>query len=1054
VPDSLFARLQNSLAGSYQLERELGGGGMSRVFVADELALGRKVVVKVLLPELAAGISMDRFKREIQVAARLQHPHIVPVLTAGEAANLPYYTMPFVVGESLRTRIGRDGALPVADTVAILRDVARALDYAHGEGVVHRDIKPDNVLLAGRSATVTDFGIAKALSASRTESGATLTSAGTSIGTPAYIAPEQAAGDLSADHRADLYAFGCMAYELLTGRTPFAGLPPQKLFVAHMSQAPESLGDLRSDLPPALGSLVMRCLSKDPADRPQSAAEVLRELESSLSSGGHEAAPVIALATRRQLGRALAIYAAAFVGVAILSRAAILVIGLPDWVFPGSLMVMALGLPVILFTALVHHQTRIARTVATQTPGGTRTQQGTMTRISVKASPILTWNRTAWGGGIAIGLFTLAVGVWMVLRALGIGPAGTLLAAGVIGQNDRLLVADFASPAGDSTLGTVITEALRTDLAQSRTFSLLQPNELRDALKRTARAADARIDESLARELATREGLKAFVSGKVVALGGVYQISASLVAPRDLNVLAAVQETAKGQGDVIPAIDRLARALRERIGDSFKSIQATPRLERVTTGSLDALRAYVQGLRLSDNLGDQVAAIPKLEEAIRLDTTFASAYRKLGIILRNMGNEPSRQVDLMSKAYAHRDRLTDVERLRTEGSYWMGGPKPDLAKAIAAYESLLEIDPKDYPSLTNLGVIYGSLNNGDKAMEYTLRAVAADSTSTNARGNLAEGYGFQGKWEDADRTLTDMKRRFPTAGYVDVYRFDLLYARGRVDSARRVLDSTLRALPPASPTHFFWLGRQSTLLRRDGRLAEAERIDQERRAARRLPESARDSLNRALGDAWIALWFRNDRAAAARVVDEALKRHPLESFSWADRPYTSVALTYALLGQSDRARAVQAAFEKSREKVGLSQDLWGRPTLNGYVAVSEKRYAAAVEEFRKAHTECPMCDEQAVAYAQDLGGQADSAIAAYERALAAHDLHRITADQDFLAPTHKRLGELYEQKGDREKAAEHFAAFVDIWKNADPELQAQVQAVKSKLARLRDVERK
>ena len=384
----------------------------------------------------------------------------------------------------------------------------------------------------------------------------------------------------------------------------------------------------------------------------------------------------------------------------------------------------------------------------------------------------------------------------------------------------------------------------------------------------------------------------------------------------------------------------------------------------------------------------------------------------------------------------------------------MGGPKPDFTKGIAAYEALLEIDPRDYPSLTNLGVIYGALNNGEKAMEYTLRAVAADSTSTAARGNLAEGYAFSGKWDEADKTLTDMKRRFPNAPYVDWFRFDLAYSRGQVDSARRMLDSVVRVLPQGAPSRPAWLGKQASLLRRDGRLADAARLNLEQRAARRRPATARDSLQWAIDDAMVALWFRNDRATAARIIDETLRRHPLESFAWADRPYTGVAMTYAMLGQPVRARAVQAAFEKSREMAGLGEDLWERPRLNGYVAVGEKRYTLAVEQFRKVHTECPMCDAQSVAYALDLGGQADSAIAAYERALHAPDLHRIEGDKDLLAPTHKRLGELYEQKGNREKAVEHYASFVDLWKTADFELQTQVAAVKLKLARLRDVERK
>jgi serine/threonine-protein kinase len=194
---------------------------MSRVFLAEETRLRRKVVIKVLTPELAAGVSADRFEREIMLAAQLAHPSIVPVLTAGEANGLPYYTMPFVDGESLRARLSTQEQLTVGEVASILRDIARALAYAHERGIVHRDIKPENVLLASGAAVVTDFGIAKAISAARTDADAsTLTQAGTSIGTPAYMAPEQVIGDPATDFAADLYSFGCLAYELLTGETP------------------------------------------------------------------------------------------------------------------------------------------------------------------------------------------------------------------------------------------------------------------------------------------------------------------------------------------------------------------------------------------------------------------------------------------------------------------------------------------------------------------------------------------------------------------------------------------------------------------------------------------------------------------------------------------------------------------------------------------------------------------------------------------------------------------------------------------------------------------
>jgi serine/threonine-protein kinase len=260
VADALRERLQASLGAGHTLTRELGGGGMSRVFMARETRFGRDVVVKVLAPELAEGLSAERFEREIALAARLQQANVVPVLTAGDVDGLPWYTMPYVEGESLRVRMDR-GLVPSGEAVSVLRDVARALAYAHGRGIVHRDIKPENVLLSGGAAVVTDFGIAKAVSASKTRApGDGLTQLGTSIGTPAYMAPEQAAGD-EVDHRADLDAWGVAAYELLAGRHPFAGrTTAQQLIAAHIAEAPVPLGTTAPHVPAPLAALVTRRL--------------------------------------------------------------------------------------------------------------------------------------------------------------------------------------------------------------------------------------------------------------------------------------------------------------------------------------------------------------------------------------------------------------------------------------------------------------------------------------------------------------------------------------------------------------------------------------------------------------------------------------------------------------------------------------------------------------------------------------------------------------------------------------------------------------------------
>ncbi len=275
-------QLQAALGDAYTIERELGGGGMSRVFVARERALDRLVVVKVLPHELAAGMNSERFRREIQLVAGLQHPHIVPVLAAGEAAGSPWYTMPLIEGESLRTRRARQSRLPIGDVVKIMHDVIDALAYAHERGIVHRDIKPDNILMSGAHAVVTDFGVAKALSAANANVRSpeqTGTGVGMAVGTPAYMAPEQAAGDPDTDHRADIYAWGLVAYELLAGESPFGSRPSHEMLAAHIAEIPQVLSDREPDVPESLSNLVMRCLEKRPASRPQGAAEVRAELE-------------------------------------------------------------------------------------------------------------------------------------------------------------------------------------------------------------------------------------------------------------------------------------------------------------------------------------------------------------------------------------------------------------------------------------------------------------------------------------------------------------------------------------------------------------------------------------------------------------------------------------------------------------------------------------------------------------------------------------------------------------------------------------------------------
>jgi serine/threonine-protein kinase len=309
--------LTGRLGGRYRIEREIGRGGMARVYLAHDEKHGREVAVKVIRPDLAASLGRERFLREIAIAARLRHPNIVPLYDSGDADGVLFFVMPYEEGQSLRKRLG-EGSLSIAESLGVLRDVARALAYAHEHGVVHRDVKPDNVMLSGGATLVTDFGIAKAVSAAQDDSSSgTLTQVGAGIGTPAYMSPEQAVGDPSIDHRADIYSFGCLAYEVFTGKPPFHDLPTHQIIGAHVATVPPLVTALRADVPVAVAELLARCLEKNPATRPESARDVLRALDEIVTTGSTASSLVRPGRRLRRLSWRAAVSLAAVIAVAV-----------------------------------------------------------------------------------------------------------------------------------------------------------------------------------------------------------------------------------------------------------------------------------------------------------------------------------------------------------------------------------------------------------------------------------------------------------------------------------------------------------------------------------------------------------------------------------------------------------------------------------------------------------------------------------------------------------------------------------------------------------------
>ena len=275
MTEDLLRQLQADLPDRYRVDREIGRGGMATVFLAHDVKHDRAVAIKVLHPDLAATLGPERFLREIKVAARLNHPHIVPLHDSGQAGALLYYVMPFVEGESLRDRMHRSGPLSVEDAVEIARDVAAALDYAHRQQVVHRDIKPENVMMHEGEAMVTDFGIAKAVRAAGAEN---ITQTGVAIGTPAYMSPEQASGEREPDGRSDIYSLGCMVFEMLTGQTPFSGPTAQAMLMKRFLEQPPSARAVRSTVPADVDRALTKAMALAPEDRFETAAMLAHAL--------------------------------------------------------------------------------------------------------------------------------------------------------------------------------------------------------------------------------------------------------------------------------------------------------------------------------------------------------------------------------------------------------------------------------------------------------------------------------------------------------------------------------------------------------------------------------------------------------------------------------------------------------------------------------------------------------------------------------------------------------------------------------------------------------
>lgn len=727
-------------------------------------------------------------------------------------------------------------------------------------------------------------------------------------------------------------------------------------------------------------------------------------------------------------------------------------VGLPDW-FPGAAFaLLAIGLPIVLSTAIV--QGGFGGGGAPEQGDGRRVEAETGARRAAVSSPstpdgaaasaaFLTWRRAIMGGVAAFALLGFATAGYFISRATGIGPAATLVAQGLLEDQPRILLTQFASPGGDSLLARTVTEALRSDLAESPVVTLAEPVFVRDALQRMERSPTTPLDAELGRELGQREGIGAIIAGELTAVGDGYSISGQVIDVQTGAALVSHREEAEDANAVLRAIDKLSLKLRERIGESLRSIRNDPPRERVTTESFEAFQNYSLAMYAEEVEGDREKARLLLEEAIRADSTFGMAYLRLG----ELSYDRSVDVAMTDRAYELRDGMSERERFYTIASYhWHRG---DWDRAIAALESLLDEHPDDGSTLTWISGMYLDQGNVDRALDAARRAVSTPTCGYCSFQALARAQLVAGDPAAARATAAEALERVPNHPGNSFLGVAIAFAGDDEAQGMGVIDSVAAASPEMAASNTVFLSLAAAVEGTRGRLADA---------SRRIENYLRDEGS---PDPGLYFWLttvraghelvRGDSAEALRVLREAEAGFDLGSVDPLDRPYADIAWAYAMAGDATSADRLLALRESDVPDEFLRFDEWDARQSGAAARLAEGEYDEALAGLEGLPSiECWGCLIEARAL--DRAGREDEAIVAYERYLETPNLFGVYPDQFALAGTVERLAELYDERGDGQSAVKYYARLVELWADADPDLQPRVAAAQTRLeAILREI---
>jgi TolB-like protein/tRNA A-37 threonylcarbamoyl transferase component Bud32 len=706
-----IARVRKALAGrGYAVERVLGEGGMATVYLATDLKHRRHVAVKVMRPELAATLGAERFLREVEIAAQLSHPHILPVHDSGDSDGVLFYVMPYVEGESLLERIRREAQLPVEEALRIAREVGEALAYAHSRKIVHRDIKPANIMLSAGHALVADFGIARAVGG-----GAAITQTGFAVGTPQYMSPEQASGSAMVDGRSDIFALGCVLYEMLAGEPPFTGPTPQAVVSRSMTEAPRSLTATREGISPAIEAVVTRSMTKNPADRWQTAADFAKALggaEDQLRlgpiSGARTPAPLAVGSASPSAGKVWATFAIAGSMALLIVYGLVRRWGLPVWALGLAVLLLAIGAVVLVVTGKMEARRATGRHV---TGLGSR----------------FTW-RTATAGGVA------ALGLWAVVATALVfrGPAGGSRPGSVV----RLAVLPFENrgAADDNYFVDGVADQVRGKLTGLKAFQI------------TARASSDQYKgtKKTPQEVGNELGVDYLLTSTVTWAKTPDGKGRVQVVPELINVKtgagtwqqsfdAELTDIFKVQEDVATQV---AAALNVALAPNEKQEIA----ERPTK-NLAAYDLFLKAKALTDNDPASLRqSIGYLEQAVALDSTFADAWTGLGVNLALLyfNSTPDPDVGARARRAVDRARALAPDKAGTHFARYLyfTNVANDLASAEAEVTDAMRAAPNDAGVLRMASGLEARRGRWQESLAHAQQALRLDPLTRRSKTTL------------------------------------------------------------------------------------------------------------------------------------------------------------------------------------------------------------------------------------------------------------------------------------------------------------------------------